>query len=187
MVNRVGFDPNDIIFDPNILTVATGMTEHDNYGVDYIKATTLIKQCCPGCRISGGVSNFSFSFRGHESIREAMHSVFLYHAIKAGMDMGIVNAGSLPVYDDIEKSLLGLCEDILWNRNPEATELLLAYAEANKNKGNKSVAEDADEWRKGSVKDRLKHALVKVLRLQNLIQLEKINRFFFSFFWLDRI
>ena len=138
------------------------MTEHDNYGVEYIRATTAIKQNCPGCRISGGVSNFSFSFRGHESIREAMHSVFLYHAIKAGMDMGIVNAGSLPVYDDIEKALLDLCEDILWNRNPESTELLLAYAEANKNKGIKSVVTNTDEWRSWSVKDRLKHALVKV-------------------------
>ena len=162
LVNRVKFNPNDIIFDPNILTVATGMTEHDNYGVDFIKATTLIKTNCPGARISGGVSNFSFSFRGHESIREAMHSVFLYHAIKAGMDMGIVNAGALPVYDDIEKRLLELCEEILWNKNPEATELLLAYAEANKNKGSKSVTVDADEWRNWSVQERLKHALVKV-------------------------
>lgn len=138
------------------------MAEHDNYGLEFIRATTLIKQNCPGARISGGVSNFSFSFRGHESIREAMHSVFLYHAIKAGMDMGIVNAGALPVYDDIEKTLLGLCEDILWNKNSDATELLLEYAAANKNKGNKSAVADADEWRSWSVQERLKHALVKV-------------------------
>ena len=138
------------------------MTEHDNYGVDFIRATTLIKQNCPGARISGGVSNFSFSFRGFESIREAMHSVFLYHAIKAGMDMGIVNAGGLPVYDDIEKRLLGLCEDILWNKDPEATENLLKYAEENKNKGMKSVTGDADAWRGWPVQEKLKHALVKV-------------------------
>ena len=143
------------------------MTEHDNYGVDFIRATTLIKQNCPGARISGGVSNFSFSFRGFESIREAMHSVFLYHAIKAGMDMGIVNAGGLPVYDDIEKRLLGLCEDILWNKDPEATENLLKYAEENKNKGMKSVTGDADAWRGWPVQEKLKHALVKVYHLSN--------------------
>ena len=139
------------------------MTEHDNYGVDFIRATTLIKKNCPGARISGGVSNFSFSFRGHESIREAMHSVFLYHAIKAGMDMGIVNAGALPVYDDIDPPLLALCEDILWNKNPDSTELLLVYAEANKNKGKQVVAGDVDAWRNWTVQERLKHALVKVL------------------------
>lgn len=173
-MNRVNFDPNDIIFDPNILTVATGMNEHDSYGVEFLRSTTLIKAQCPGCRVSGGVSNFSFSFRGHERIREAMHSVFLYHAIKAGMDMGIVNAGCLPLYDDIEKSLLELCEDILWNRNNEATDLLLAYAEAHKNLGGKAIVADTEEWRTWGVKERLKHSLVKVYALFNHFQNKNI-------------
>ena len=160
LVDRVGFNPYDIVFDPNILTVATGMEEHDEYGLEFVKSVTSIKQACPGCRISGGVSNFSFSFRGKERIREAMHSVFLYHAVKAGMDMGIVNAGSLPVYDDIDKALLELCEDILWNRSSDATERLLAYAEALKGQDAKAKTE-ADEWRSWSVAERLKHSLVK--------------------------
>lgn len=164
LVDEVGFDPNDIIFDPNILTVATGMAEHDGYGVEFIEATAAIKATCPGARVSGGVSNFSFAFRGNEAIREAMHSVFLYHAIKAGMDMGIVNAGALPLYDDIPPELLQLCEDILWNRNqPGATEKLLSYAAASKGKGSASgnpVQDDA--WRTWPVEERLKHSLVKV-------------------------
>lgn len=160
LTERVGFNPNDIIFDPNILTIATGMTEHDNYGRDFIGATKRIKERCPGCRISGGVSNFSFSFRGKEQIREAMHSVFLYHAIKAGMDMGIVNAGCLPVYDDIDKELLELCENLLWNKDPEGTEKLLAYADRTKG-GAKEAAGKADEWRSLNVEERLAHSLVK--------------------------
>ncbi|XP_030855479.1 methionine synthase [Strongylocentrotus purpuratus] len=129
LVHKVGFDPNDIIFDPNILTIATGMEEHNEYGINFIEATKIIKKSLPGCRISGGLSNLSFSFRGKDVIREAMHSVFLYHAIKAGMDMGIVNAGNLPLYVDIEPKLLQLCEDLLWNRDPLTTEKILEYAE----------------------------------------------------------
>jgi len=163
---EVGFNPNDIVFDPNILTVATGMREHDNYGVEFLRAVKAIKAACPGARISGGVSNFSFSFRGKEKIREAMHSVFLYHAVKAGMDMGIVNAGSLPVYDDIEADLLDMCEDVLWNRSGDGTEKLLAYAAAATaaagGNGNKpGPATDADAWRSWTVQERLKHSLVK--------------------------
>ncbi len=124
--------------------------------------TRKIKKTCVGCRISGGVSNFSFSFRGREKVREAMHSVFLYHAIKAGMDMGIVNAGCLPVYDDIDKELLQLCEDLLWNRDAEATEKLLDYADRLKNeKGSDKGDKDKDAWRSLNVEERLKHALVK--------------------------
>jgi len=158
----VGFDPNDIVFDPNILTVATGMEEHDGYGLEFIKSVTSIKAACPGARVSGGVSNFSFSFRGKEKIREAMHSVFLYHAVRAGMDMGIVNAGSLPVYDDIDGTLLEICEDVLWNRSTDGTERLLAYAEAATAKGgNAKDSKEANAWRELSVEDRLKHSLVK--------------------------
>ncbi|XP_072612004.1 methionine synthase isoform X6 [Vulpes vulpes] len=129
LVNKLGFNPNDIIFDPNILTIGTGMEEHNLYAVNFIHATKIIKETLPGVRVSGGLSNLSFSFRGMEAIREAMHGVFLYHAIKFGMDMGIVNAGSLPVYDDIHKELLQLCEDLIWNKDPEATEKLLRYAQ----------------------------------------------------------
>jgi len=159
LTEQVNFNPNDIIFDPNILTIATGMEEHNNYGRDFIEATKIIKDTCPGCRVSGGVSNFSFSFRGKEFIREAMHSVFLYHAIQKGMDMGIVNAGSLPVYDDIKSDLLQLCEDLLWNRDPQGTEKLLEYAE--KNSGEVKVAAAVDEWRDKSVEDRLTYSLIK--------------------------
>ncbi|XP_045593319.1 methionine synthase isoform X1 [Procambarus clarkii] len=155
----VGFNPNDIIFDPNILTIATGMEEHNNYGNYFIEATKIIKATCPGARVSGGVSNFSFSFRGKETIREAMHSVFLYHAIKAGMDMGIVNAGCLPVYDDIDPELLQLCESLLWNTDPEATDKLLAYAEKSSSQAKVGVV--LDEWRNRDVEERLKHSLVK--------------------------
>jgi len=159
LVEKVGFNPQDIIFDPNILTIATGLEEHNNYGKDFVEATALIKETCPGCRISGGVSNFSFSFRGKEFVREAMHSVFLYHAIRAGMDMGIVNAGALPVYDDIDKELLKICEDLLWNMDPEGTEKLLDYAQSHS--GGAKVAAMADEWRALPVAERLKHSLIK--------------------------
>ena len=129
LVDRIHFNPSDIIFDPNILTIGTGLEEHNNYGVAFIEAIKLIKANLPEARVSGGVSNFSFSFRGKENLRAAMHSVFLYHAINAGMDMGIVNAGQLPVYSDIPEDLLELCEDLLWNKRDDATERMLQYAE----------------------------------------------------------
>jgi 5-methyltetrahydrofolate--homocysteine methyltransferase len=159
LVNEVGFPPQDIIFDPNILTVATGIEEHNNYAVDFIEATRWIKQNLPGAKVSGGVSNISFSFRGNNHVREAMHSAFLYHAIKAGLDMGIVNAGQLAVYDDIEKDLLERVEDVLLNRRPDATERLVTFAESVK-QADKAEAV-VDEWRNGSVEERLSHALVK--------------------------
>jgi 5-methyltetrahydrofolate--homocysteine methyltransferase len=160
LVNRVGFPAEDIIFDPNIFAVATGIEEHNNYGVDFIEATREIKQRCPGVKISGGVSNLSFAFRGNEPVRKAMHSVFLYHAIQAGMDMGIVNAGQLEVYDQIPAELRDACEDVILNRNPEATERLLELAP--KYKGTGEVAETQDaEWRSWPVEKRLEHALVK--------------------------
>merc|ERR1711892_168643 len=156
---QVGFNPNDIIFDPNILTIATGIEEHNNYGKDFIEATKLIKEHCPGCRISGGVSNFSFSFRGKEFVREAMHSVFLYHAIRNGMDMGIVNAGALPMYDDIDKELLKISEDILWNLDPEGTEKLLEYSLSHS--GGAKIAAVVDERRGKPCEERLEYSLVK--------------------------
>ncbi|XP_062938774.1 methionine synthase isoform X2 [Cynocephalus volans] len=159
LVEKLSFNPNDIIFDPNILTIGTGMEEHNLYAVNFIYATKTIKETLPGARISGGLSNLSFSFRGMEAIREAMHGVFLYHAIKFGMDMGIVNAGNLPVYDDIQKELLKLCEDLIWNKDPEATEKLLRYAQTH-GKGGKKVIQ-TDEWRDGSIEERLEYALVK--------------------------
>uniref|UniRef100_A0A8C8ZWQ4 Methionine synthase n=1 Tax=Prolemur simus TaxID=1328070 RepID=A0A8C8ZWQ4_PROSS len=159
LVKKLGFNPNDIIFDPNILTIGTGMEEHNLYAINYIHATKVIKDTLPGARVSGGLSNLSFSFRGMEAIREAMHGVFLYHAIKFGMDMGIVNAGNLPVYDDIHKDLLQLCEDLIWNKDPEATEKLLRYAQTH-GKGGKKVIQ-TDEWRSGPVEERLEYALVK--------------------------
>ncbi len=161
LTEKVGYDPQDIIFDPNVFAIATGLEEHNNYGVDFIEATRLIKQKMPLTKISGGVSNLSFSFRGNEVVREAMHSVFLFYAIKAGMDMGIVNAGQLVVYDQIEPDLKKLCEDVILNRNNdnnEATEKLIAFAETVKQKG-KEVKKD-DAWRSTSVEERLKHALV---------------------------
>jgi len=158
LTERVGYDPQDIIFDPNIFAIATGIEEHNNYAVDFIEAIKEIKQKMPLTRISGGVSNMSFSFRGNEPVREAMHSVFLYYAIKAGMDMGIVNAGQLVVYDEIEPQLKQLCEDVILNRNPEATDKLLAFAETVKAKDKEEVKNEA--WREGSVEERLKHALV---------------------------
>jgi len=159
LVNEVGFPPQDIIFDPNILTVATGLEEHNNYAVDFIEATRWIKQNLPLAKVSGGVSNISFSFRGNNVVREAMHSAFLYHAIKAGLDMGIVNAGMLEVYEEIPKDLLGLVEDVLLNRRDDATERLVEFADTIKSKG-KEVVRD-EEWRNAPVNERLSHALVK--------------------------
>ncbi len=161
LTEQVGFDPQDIIFDPNIFAVATGLEEHNNYGVDFIEATKEIKQLMPLTKVSGGVSNLSFSFRGNDHVREAMHSVFLYYAIKAGMDMGIVNAGQLVVYDEIEPGLRQLCEDVILNRNNnnnEATEKLIAFAETVKAKGKENVKDE--KWREASVEERLKHSLV---------------------------
>src|SRR5829696_1908311 len=146
LTEQVGFDPQDIIFDPNIFAIATGIEEHNNYAVDFIEATRIIKQKMPLAKISGGVSNVSFSFRGNEPVREAMHAVFLYHAIKAGMDMGIVNAGQLIVYDEIEPQLRELCEDVVLNRRPDATERLVTFAETVKAKGKEGEKKD-DAWR----------------------------------------
>ncbi|RIV27836.1 methionine synthase [Fibrisoma montanum] len=159
LVDKVGFAPQDIIFDPNILTVATGIEEHNNYAVDFINATRWIKENLPLAKVSGGVSNISFSFRGNDPVREAMHSAFLYHAIKAGLDMGIVNAGQLAVYDEIPKDLLERCEDVLLNRRPDATERLVEFAETVKAKGKEIVQDNA--WRNASAAERLKHALIK--------------------------
>jgi 5-methyltetrahydrofolate--homocysteine methyltransferase len=160
LTEEIGFQPEDIIFDPNILTVATGMEEHNNYAVNFIEAARQIKAACPGCKISGGVSNISFSFRGNDLVREAMHAAFLYHAIKAGMDMGIVNAGQLAVYEEIPKELLTHVEDVLLNRRPDATDRLIKLAEQVKGKGKAAATEDL-AWRGGAVEERLKHALVR--------------------------
>jgi 5-methyltetrahydrofolate--homocysteine methyltransferase len=159
LTRQVGFPPQDIIFDPNVLTVATGIDEHNNYAVDFIRTTKWIKEHLPFARVSGGISNISFSFRGNNVVREAMHSAFLYHAIRAGMDMGIVNPGMLEVYEEIAKDLLERVEDVLLNRRPDATERLVKLAETIKQKDEVAVAED--EWRKGTVDERLSHALVK--------------------------
>ena len=161
LVDKVGFPPEDIIFDPNILTVATGMEEHNNYAVDYINATRWIKANLPHAKVSGGVSNISFSFRGNNKVREAIHSAFLYHAIAAGMDMGIVNAGMLEVYEEIEPELKALVEDVLLNRRPDATERLVDYGEKLKGVGKAVNEKKAEEWRNGTVEERLSHALVK--------------------------
>jgi 5-methyltetrahydrofolate--homocysteine methyltransferase len=161
LVDEVGFPPEDIIFDPNILTVATGMEEHNNYAVDFINATRWIKQNLPHAKVSGGVSNISFSFRGNNKVREAMHSAFLYHAIAAGMDMGIVNAGMLEVYEEIEPELKVLVEDVLLNRRPDATERLVEFGETLKNVGVVVTEKQAEQWRSGTVEERLSHALVK--------------------------
>jgi 5-methyltetrahydrofolate--homocysteine methyltransferase len=159
LVDQLGFPPEDIIFDPNIFAIATGLEEHNNYGVDFIEATRWIRQNLPHAHISGGVSNLSFSFRGNEPVREAMHSVFLYHAIKAGMDMGIVNAGQMIVYDDIDPELRQTCEDVILNRDPGASERLLALAEKYRGQG-KQVKEQDLAWRDWPVEKRLSHALV---------------------------
>ncbi|ARS29277.1 methionine synthase [Sphingomonas sp. KC8] len=160
LLTGIGFPPEDIIFDPNIFAVATGIEEHNNYGVDFIEATREIRKRCPHVHISGGLSNLSFSFRGNEPVRRAMHSIFLYHAIPAGMDMGIVNAGQLDVYDTIDPELRDACEDVILNRHPDATEKLITIAE--RFKGTDAAAEKAaEEWRGWPVVKRLEHALVK--------------------------
>jgi 5-methyltetrahydrofolate--homocysteine methyltransferase len=162
LTEQVGYAPEDIIFDANILTVATGMEEHNDYAVAFIEAVRRIKEECPGAKTSGGVSNVSFSFRGNDVVREAMNACFLYHAIAAGLDMGIVNAGQLEVYDEIEPKLRDLIEDVLLNRHPEATDRLIAYAEEIKARGSKQQTEaEVAAWRGGTVEERLQHALLK--------------------------
>lgn len=161
LTEQVGFAPQDIIFDPNIFAIATGIEEHSNYAVDFIEATKEIKELMPLAKVSGGVSNVSFSFRGNDHVREAIHSVFLYYAIKAGMDMGIVNAGQLVVYDEIEPTLKALCEDVILNRNNdnnEATEKLIQFADSVKAKGKENIKDES--WRKEDVEKRMAHALV---------------------------
>lgn len=160
LTQQVGFKPQDIIFDPNIFAVATGIEEHNDYAIYFIEATRLIKQRCPGAKVSGGVSNISFSYRGNDPVREAMHSAFLYHAIQAGMDMGIVNAGMIEIYENIPKELLERVEDVLFNRREDATERLTDFAESIKNDGGKILQKDL-AWREGSLQDRITHALVK--------------------------
>jgi 5-methyltetrahydrofolate--homocysteine methyltransferase len=159
LTKQVHFPPEDIIFDPNILTIGTGMEEHNNYAVDFIKTVEWIKSNLPHAKVSGGVSNLSFSFRGNDAVREAIHSAFLYHAIRAGMDMGIVNPAMLQVYDEIPKDLLELVEDLILNRRDDATERLLAFADTVKATG--STEKVSQEWREGTVEERLKHALIK--------------------------
>ncbi len=159
LTQKAGFPPEDIIFDPNILTIGTGIEEHANYAVEYIEAIRRIKAECPGAKTSGGVSNVSFSFRGNDVVREAMNAAFLYHAIAAGLDMGIVNAGQLAVYDDIDKELLVYIEDVLFNRRPDATERLVDFAETVKARA--AGETKTEEWRNGTVEERFKHALLK--------------------------
>jgi len=163
LTEQVGFAPEDIIFDANILTVGTGMEEHSNYAVEFFEAVRRVKIECPGALTSGGVSNVSFSFRGNEVVREAMNAAFLYHAIQAGLDMGIVNAGQLEVYDEVDKELLVYIEDVLLNRHPDATEKLITFAEVIKNRasGKTQTAEEVQAWRKDTVEERLKHAMLK--------------------------
>ncbi|MDX2133624.1 MAG: methionine synthase [Saprospiraceae bacterium] len=160
LTQQLDFDPHDIIFDPNIFAVATGIEEHNDYAINYLEATRQIKQRCPGAKISGGVSNLSFSFRGNNRVREAMHAAFLYHAVRAGMDMGIVNAGMIEVYEEIPKDLLQRIEDVLFNRHPDATEALVKLAEGFKDTGGRAVEKDL-AWRESSVEQRITHALVK--------------------------
>jgi 5-methyltetrahydrofolate--homocysteine methyltransferase len=162
LVDEIEFPPEDIIFDPNILTVATGLEEHNNYALDFINATRWIKENLPYAKVSGGVSNVSFSFRGNNKVREAMHSVFLYYAIKAGMDMGIVNAGMLEVYEEIPKDMLEKVEDVILNRRPDATEILVDYAEQFKGQAGTTKKVEIDmSWRQGPVSKRLEHALLR--------------------------
>ena len=160
LTGRAGFPPEDIVFDPNIFAVATGIEEHNNYGVDFIEATRAIRTTLPHAHVSGGVSNLSFSFRGNEPVREAMHAVFLYHAIQAGMDMGIVNAGQLALYDEIDPSLREACEDVVLNRRPDATERLLAVAERFRGAGGREAKAQDLAWREEPVEKRISHALV---------------------------
>ncbi|HZF97200.1 MAG TPA: dihydropteroate synthase, partial [Pseudoxanthomonas sp.] len=159
LTEEVGFPPEDIIFDPNIFAVATGIEEHDNYAVDFIEATRIIKRTLPHCHVSGGVSNVSFSFRGNEPVRQAIHSVFLYHAIGAGMDMGIVNAGAMPIYDDLDPELRERVEDVILNRRRDSTERLLEIAERYRGRKGEAQAENL-AWRDKDVRERLSHALV---------------------------
>jgi 5-methyltetrahydrofolate--homocysteine methyltransferase len=158
LLERAGFDPSDIIFDPNVLAIATGLEEHNEYAINFIEATKLIKATCPGVKISGGISNLSFAFRGNDVVREAIHAAFLYHAIKAGLDMGIVNAGQLAVYEDIPPELLEQVEDVIFNRRPDATERLVAFADRVRGAGKRREADLA--WREKPVEERLAHALV---------------------------
>jgi len=158
LTEKAGFHAEDIIFDPNILPIATGIEEHAGYAKAFIDATREIKKRFPGVRVSGGVSNLSFSFRGNDRVREAIHSAFLYHAIKAGLDMGIVNAGQLAVYEDIPKDLLGLVEDIIFDRRPDATERLVEFA---KNVSGAGAKREVDlTWREGTIEERLAHAVL---------------------------
>ncbi len=177
LVGEVGFPPEDIIFDPNILTVATGIEEHNNYAVDFINAIRRIKQECPGAKTSGGVSNISFSFRGNDRVREAMHSAFLYHAVKAGLDMGIVNAGQLEVYEEIPADLLQHVEDVLLNRRPDATDRILEFAETVKGSGKKKASEDLS-WRDAPVAERMKHALIKGIDKYIVEDTEEARQYF---------
>ncbi len=160
LTKKVGFKPQDIIFDPNIFAVATGIEEHNEYAINFIEATRQIKEKCPLAKVSGGVSNISFSFRGNNKVREAMHAAFLYHAVDAGMDMGIVNAGMMEIYEDIPKDLKASVEDVLFNKREDATDRLVALAEKLKDTGGKALVQNL-EWRKGTVEERLSHALVK--------------------------
>src|SRR5947199_6815799 len=162
LVNDVGFDPTDIIFDPNVLTVATGIEEHAKYGIAFIEAVRQLREKYPLASASGGISNVSFSFRGTKGVREALHAAFLYHAIRAGLTMGIVNAGQLAIYEEVPKDLLELVEDVLLNRRPDATERLLAYADSVKGTTTAAIKEE-EAWRSAPVEERLSHALVKGL------------------------
>jgi 5-methyltetrahydrofolate--homocysteine methyltransferase len=166
LVDEVGFDPTDVIFDPNVLTVATGIEEHNNYGVAFIESVRQLHQRFPLVSFSGGISNVSFSFRGNKTVREAMHAAFLYHAIKSGLTMGIVNAGQLAIYEEIPRELLDLVEDVLLNRRPDATERLLTFADSVKGQG-AATAKEEEAWRNGSVEERLSHSLVKGI-IENL-------------------
>ncbi len=173
LVDEVGFDPEDVIFDPNIFPIATGIEEHGDYASDFIEATRIIKQTLPFAKVSGGVSNVSFSFRGNDPVREAIHTAFLYHAIKAGLTMGIVNAGQIGVYDDIPQALLEHVEDIVFNRRPDAAERMVAYAETLK--GEKKTAAQELAWRAGSVEERLTHALVHGITSHIVADTEEIR------------
>ncbi len=177
LTETVGFAPHDIIFDPNILTVATGMEEHNDYAVAFIEAVKQIKERCPGALVSGGVSNISFSFRGNNPVREAMHSAFLYHAIHAGLDMAIVNAGMLDVYEEIPKDLLELVEDVLLNRRKDATERLIDFAESYKTEGTRKIVKDT-KWREGTVEERIIHALVRGITEHIVADTEEIRKNF---------
>ena len=177
LTETVGFAPHDIIFDPNILTVATGMEEHNDYAVAFIEAVKQIKERCPGALVSGGISNISFSFRGNNPVREAMHSAFLYHAIHAGLDMAIVNAGMLNVYEEIPKDLLELVEDVLLNRRKDATERLIDFAESYKAEGTRKIVKDT-KWREGTVEERIIHALVRGITEHIVADTEEIRKNF---------